>query len=100
MGDTRRYAERVSLVDMTPQPDLSSTGFALASDRELLALQPEGGAPFTVSLQPGRYAVEWFDVTNRTTTDGEPIEAPGAAPVPVRAPSTDGPAVVYLVRAD
>ena len=44
MGDTRRYAERVGLVDMEPRPDLSSTRFTLANPgTEYLTLQPERG---------------------------------------------------------
>ena len=43
MGDTRRYAERVSLVDMEPRTDVASTGFALANPgQEYLVLEPTG----------------------------------------------------------
>lgn len=72
MGDTRRYAERVDLVDMVPRGDLASTGYALASPgREYLVLQadPAGGA-FTVALAAGAYALEWFAVDRRETSDG------------------------------
>ncbi len=42
MGDTRRYAERVNLVDMAPHADLASTGYALAKPgTEYLVLQPK-----------------------------------------------------------
>ena len=41
MGDTRDFAERISLMTMQPRPDLSSTGFELADPgKEYLILQP------------------------------------------------------------
>ena len=41
MGDTRRYAERIGLINMAPWSELSSTGYALAKPgEEYLVLQP------------------------------------------------------------
>ena len=62
-----RYAERMSLVDTEPRRDAASTGYALVNPgREYLVLEPDGdGTPFTVVLDQGRYAVEWFDVSAR-----------------------------------
>lgn len=65
MGDTRRYAERMDLAAMTPQGDLSSTGYCLANPGvEYLVFSPDG-KPFTLDLSSasGRLLVEWFDVT-------------------------------------
>ena len=98
MGDTRRYAERVSLVDMTPQPDRASSGYALASNHELLALAPDGGEPLAVMLESGRYTVEWFDVTDRTTAQAEAVDITDLW-TSFTAPF-DGPAVVYLAHRD
>ena len=73
MGDTVRYAERVGLVDMEPRPDLSSTRYTLANPgTEYLALQPERG-DFTVTVEPGRYAVEWFGVDGRETVEAKDV---------------------------
>ena len=45
MGDTRRYAERIGLVDMQPRDDVASTGYALVNPGvEYLVLQPDGDA--------------------------------------------------------
>ena len=61
MGDTRCYADRMNLVEMTPQPTLSSTGYVLAKvGEEYLVYQP-GHGEFTVSVLANTYAVEWFD---------------------------------------
>src|SRR5256885_568810 len=69
MGDTRRFAERINLLRMQPHNDLSSTGYALANPgQEYLILQPdEAAAPFTVRLEPGGYAAEWFSIEDRQT---------------------------------
>jgi hypothetical protein len=74
MGDTLRYARRIGLVDMRPRGDLSSTGYVLANEgKEYLILQPNTtGDPFTVVIEAGRYATEWFDIDARVTaTTGE-----------------------------
>ena len=43
MGDTRRYAERIGLIDMQPRRDTASTGYALANPgSEYLVLEPDG----------------------------------------------------------
>ena len=44
MGDTRRYAERMSLIDMEPRPDRSSTGFALAPGASTWCSSPSPAA--------------------------------------------------------
>ena len=66
MGDTRRYAERMNLIEMEPRGDLSSTGYALANPgEEYLVLEPNGdGRAFTVQLAAGRYSAEWFNVAS------------------------------------
>jgi hypothetical protein len=74
MGDTLRYARRIGLVDTCPRGDLSSTGYALANEgKEYLILQPNtAGEPFTVTIDAGRYATEWFDIDARVAaTTGE-----------------------------
>ena len=75
MGDTCRFSERINLTTMQPLADLSATGFALAAPgNEYLILQPiETGDPFTVTLAPGRYAVEWHSLGSREIV---PAQAP------------------------
>src|SRR5919108_557334 len=79
MGDTLRFAERMNLIEMEPRDDLSSTGFALANaGQEYLVLQPDGAAgPFTVLLEPGTYAAEWFGIDDRKTVPGDQTTAKG-----------------------
>jgi hypothetical protein len=102
MGDTRAYAERMSLVDTEPRRDVASTGYALANPgREYLVLEPDGdGTLFTVVLDRGRYAVEWFDVSARATSDGDPVTVDEDGPVDFRSPFTGSPTVLYLSRLD
>ncbi len=57
MGDTRRFAERMSLVETEPRQDTASTGYALVTlGREVLALDPTGGSSLTVELGGGPVA--------------------------------------------
>ena len=99
MGDTRRYAERMNLIDMTPRADASSTGYALVNPgREYLVLQPnESAAAFSVKLAPGSYTAEWFNVNTRKTVPAAAIkvEREGAQNV---TPPFAGPAVLYLKK--
>jgi hypothetical protein len=97
MGDTVRYAERMQLIEMEPRQDLSSTGYVLANPGvEYLVLQPEPSEAFTVTLEPGAYAVEWFGVDGRKTLESENVTAEEAGPVNLEPPFADGPGVVYL----
>ena len=99
MGDTRRYAERMDLLAMQPRGEQASTGYALASPgQEYLILQPDDAAPFTVSLEPGAYTVEWFSVSAREPgKESNRSVEPGA--VAAFTPPFAGPAVLYLKRA-
>jgi len=100
MGDTRRYAERVSLVDMEPRVDVASTRFALVNPgTEYLVLEPAGdGKAFTVELRAGHYAAEWFDIAKRRTVEAAPIEVATDARTELTAPFVDSPAVLHLRR--
>jgi hypothetical protein len=98
MGDTRRYAQKVKLVDMKPHDDLSSTGYALASPgKEYLVLQPsETSEAFTVELAAGSYAVEWHSVETRATVGGAKVTVERKGRQSFTAPFPTGPAVLYL----
>jgi len=98
MGDTLRFAERMRLIDMTPQNELSSTSYALVNPgKEYLILQPEETTgPFTVTLEAGTYEAEWFDITNRKTETADERVVKNNEEVAFTAPFTTGPAVLYL----
>jgi hypothetical protein len=76
MGHTRSYANRMNLIEMTPQENLSSTHYVLAKVQfEYLVYQPDdlelpGAQPFTVTLPHGIYSVEWFDPNTGETQQG------------------------------
>lgn len=92
MGDSSTYAQKMNLVGMTPQGNLSSTGYALArSGSEYLFYQPGSGA-FTGTLAAGTYSFEWF---NPTTSSIASIGTVGGG---TRAftPPFSGDAVLYL----
>ena len=99
MGDTRRYAERMTLIEMEPRGDLSSTGYALANpSKEYLVLQPsEATESFSVELDAGTYSVEWFSVTSRETRHADKVRVKTTAAIDFTAPfATASPIVLYL----
>jgi hypothetical protein len=97
MGHTRRFAERMNLAALTPQPDLSSTGYCLATvGVEYLVYQPKSETGFTLRLASGLYDVEWFDPNGRTTAT-QSLKATGG--ISFRSPFT-GASVLYLRRRD
>jgi hypothetical protein len=101
MGDTLRYAEKMDLLQMEPHDDLTSTGFALANPgQEYLVLQVKNEAdPFTVKLNAGTYAAEWFSLNLRETTNAEEVTVQNDGEVRFMAPFSEaGPAVLYLKR--
>jgi hypothetical protein len=98
MGDTRRFAERMDLAGMTPQPNLASTSWCLAqAGTEYLVYQPKSGEAFTVDLKPGTYQFEWFmPAKNRAAASGR-VESEGG-PKSFKA-GFEGNAVLYLKAA-
>lgn len=95
MGNTLTYANKMNLVSMTPQGNLSSTGYVLASvGNEYLVYQPGTGG-FTVSLSSGTYTYEWFNVGTRSIAVTGQITASGSTAF---TPPFSGPAVLYLKR--
>ncbi|MBC8151595.1 MAG: hypothetical protein H7Z72_01655 [Bacteroidetes bacterium] len=101
MGDTRRYAERIDLLNMVPRNDLTSTGYALARpDNEYLILEPdETAASFTVTITSGTYSVEWYSVTSRQTVRVDPVSLESAGTCRFRSPFVAvGPSVLYLKK--
>jgi hypothetical protein len=68
-----------------------------AAPAGIVALQPDASvAPFTMTREPGAYAVEWFNVTSRETRTANQATAPGAGgPVQFSPPSAaSGPMVL------
>jgi hypothetical protein len=99
MGDTRHIAEHVDLLRMQPSPGLSSTGYALADPgREYLVLDPaQDPHRFTVTAEPGTYAVQWYSVHSRETAASAALTVEGQAAIGLD-PPFDGPVVVHLKR--
>jgi hypothetical protein len=101
MGDTRRFAERMRLLEMEPRGELSSTGYVLANPgQEYLVLQPTATAdPFTVRLEPGTYTTEWFGVGSRRTMEAGEVTVEHDERLAFAAPLAEAePAVLYLHR--
>lgn len=62
MGQTRSFADRISLASMKPRSDLSSTRFCLADPgREYLVYEPDGSGLIHLELEAGQYDFEFFD---------------------------------------
>jgi hypothetical protein len=102
MGDTRRFADRLSLGSVVPRDDLASTRFVLAEPgKEYLVLQPNDSADaFTVSLAAGTYAVEWFSVNTRQTVKADAVTVVRDGSTSFTAPFGESdPCVLYLKRA-
>ena len=101
MGDTRRYADRMRLIDMVPSDAITSTRYALANvGKEYLVLQPSDSADaFTVELPRGTYVCEWFSVNARETVAADDVGVAREGKREFRAPFKEpGPAVLYLKR--
>jgi len=63
LGQARRFADKMHLAAMTPQPDLATTGYCLAKPgAEYLVFQPKAGEAFSVRVKAGEYRYEWFNV--------------------------------------
>lgn len=99
MGDTRTYALKLRLDMVTPQPTLSTTGYALAwTGNQYLVYQPNTG-PFNVTLVAGSYTVEWFDPVAHTTANSGPTTY-GTGTVGFSTPLNTANDAVLLLKLD
>ena len=101
MGDALRYAQKMNLIQMEPRGDLSSTGFALANPgEEYLVLQPaETTDSFTVMLESGTYAIEWFSVNIREIKSVSEITVKNEGNNSFLPPFEEkGPSVLYIKK--
>jgi len=100
LGYTRRFAEQMNLVAMTPNNKLASTGYCLAhasaSKGEYLVYAPDGGnITVDLSATPGKLKGEWFNPTKGTSADAGSID--GGATRELKAPF-GGDAVLWLKK--
>jgi hypothetical protein len=96
MGQTRRFAERINLTEMSPHDSLASTQYCLAKPgSQYLVFQPGVRGEFTVNLSDakGLLHAEWFDVNADKTVPAESVQ--GGQRRIFRTPFP-GPAVLYL----
>ena len=101
MGNTLNYAQKMNLIAMEPYTDLSSTGFMLANPgEEYLVLQPTVTTdPFTVMLEAGTYAVEWFSVNSREIKSSSEMTVKIDGDNSFLPPFEDtGPVVLYIKK--
>ncbi len=99
LGYTRQYADRMNLIQMSPQSGIASTGNALArfapSATEVLVYAPSSGS-FTVDLSgtSATLRVEWLNPATGTRTVAASITG-GSRTQTFTAPFS-GDAVLYL----
>jgi hypothetical protein len=96
MGFARWLSERVDLAPLTPQNDLTSTGYCLANpgSEYLVYHQHGGGGSFSLKLESAMYAVEWADLADgRIAKAGDLQAEPGN--MTFQSPF-DGPSILHL----
>ncbi|MCC7334322.1 MAG: hypothetical protein IT422_04475 [Pirellulaceae bacterium] len=97
MGHTRSFANKMDIAEMTPQDNLATTGYCLASaGHEYLVYQPDEGE-LSVNLAPGSYEVEWFNPLTGVVVSTASLSVAGDKQTFV--PPFTGPAVLYLKQA-
>lgn len=96
LGYTQSYASRMDLKTAVPQPNLASSGYALASEKEYLVYLPSGGSVrVDLTAVSGTFDVEWFNPQTGEVFTGATV--PGSAMRNFVTPFT-GDAVLYLCR--
>jgi hypothetical protein len=94
VGHTRTYANKMNLAAMTPQGELSTTGYCLANaGHEYLVYQPRT-REFSVNLTASNYSFEWFNPTMGSVASTGSVKAAGGNQA--FTPPFSGPAVLYL----
>jgi hypothetical protein len=98
MGYTLNYAEKMDLINMTPRPELTSTGYCLAKPGfEYITYLPDSTMEVTIELSKSErdYQIEWLN-----PSDGEKESAgraSGGQKLSLPSPYAPGDAVLYLV---
>jgi hypothetical protein len=98
LGYTRRYANKMNLIRMKPENDLSSTGYCLSDRVEefLVYLPGSKEAVIDLSGNPGEFSVEWFEPATGTTEAGSSIT--GGNRITLTSPFTTEDALIYLKK--
>ena len=98
MGQTLRYAEKMELIRMVPEPELSSTGYCLASKGEEYMVYNPGEREWSVDLSgtAGSFTSEWVDPKNGEIQPG-PLVHGGEIRV-FTSPFDTPEAVLYLKK--
>jgi hypothetical protein len=79
--DVVTYAKKIDLKDMTPEQQLFSSGYGLASTSapvSYLMFSPSGSAAETITTVPGTYTVEVFDTLKHSVVSVVPNVSIGA----------------------
>lgn len=98
MGYTLELAERMNLIQMIPEPELSTTGYCLAAKgNEYLVYSPEG-REWTLDLNgvTNSFKSEWIDPKSGETQEGPVVQGGGF--VVFRSTFDTPEAVLYLIR--
>ena len=77
MGRARLLADTLDLAAMSPQPELCSTGYCLASIGREYVIYGTWENPFSLHLPAGEYAVHWIDPVEEISTDGGIVSGGG-----------------------
>jgi len=95
MAQTRRFAERMNLAEMSPSREIASSGYCLADPgSEYLVYLPMGGSvSVDLAAADRQMNVEWLNATTNETSCVEPII--GGQRREFKTPFT-GAAVLYL----
>jgi hypothetical protein len=79
MGDTLRFSKRIDLASCVPDPEVSSTGYALVNRtpgrRELLVYLPRGQERMDLSWMGETLHLEWFDPAQGIAIGGGAVES-------------------------
>jgi len=100
MGQVRAFSQKIDLAHMVPAPELSATGYILASrGREYLAYHDGGLGELWIDIAgaEGDFEVRWYDTTNSKFIPGKPVRGGGRRVFTTPLP---GSAAVHLKRVD
>jgi len=95
LGNTRSYANRMNLVEMTPHDELADSKYCLANPaHEYLVYLPEGySVSVDLSGATRTFEVEWMRPVEGDVTPGGTVKGGSQTEFMVPFP---GPAVLYL----
>jgi len=98
LGQTRKFAEKIDLINSQPDQNIASTEYCLAvPGKEYLVYLPDTNI-VTINLRddPGKFTCQWFNTISGISVEGETLN--GGKTIELQTPFFTSETIVHLIK--